>query len=281
MELQSTGSCFYYESETGPHAVPLKKRLKPKPSTSLHVLDEERAVPWGPRSLLAWHLARYEFALPLAANGRVLDVGSGEGYGAALLAGVAKSVLGVDYAPVAVDHAAHTYARSNLSFTKIDFTVPDERRGLAGAAFDVITCFEVIEHVRDHEDFATAVASMLRGGGTLILSTPNTLVGRLPVDDGAYHVHLLTPWQLRRVLTTHFKVRLYGQVRCDRIGRETLKSIDMFNLRRYLRRSRSANQFLSTNFAPAQPDDEPPSSFRFGRRFVPQAQHTVAVATRR
>jgi 2-polyprenyl-3-methyl-5-hydroxy-6-metoxy-1,4-benzoquinol methylase len=254
--------------------------LKPKPTTSHHVLEEERAVPWGPRTLLAWHLARYEFALPLVAHKCVLDVGSGEGYGAALLARVAKSVLAVDYAPVAVDHAAHTYVRSNLSFSKVDFTVPEERMALAGGVFDLITCFEVIEHVRDHEDFVTALASMLGAGGKLILSTPNTLVGHLPVDDGGYHVHLLTPWQLRRVLTTHFDVRLYGQVRSDRIGRETLKSVDVFNLRRYLRRSRRANQFLSENFAPAQPDAEPPPSFRFSRRFVPQG-HTVAVATRR
>ena len=48
------------------------------------------------------HYHRYLFARSLAHGCDVLDVASGEGYGAALLAQVARSVIGVEYsAPTA------------------------------------------------------------------------------------------------------------------------------------------------------------------------------------
>ncbi len=45
------------------------------------------------------HLHRYALALEFAAGKSVLDIASGEGYGAALLAKVAQCVTGVDIDP--------------------------------------------------------------------------------------------------------------------------------------------------------------------------------------
>ena len=46
----------------------------------------------------------------------VLDVASGEGYGAALLAGVARSVIGVEIDAAVVAHAQANYRMRNLRF---------------------------------------------------------------------------------------------------------------------------------------------------------------------
>ena len=56
------------------------------------------------------HLHRYFFAADLAEGKRVLDLGSGEGYGSAILAERAKSVLGVELDPEAVRHASARYS---------------------------------------------------------------------------------------------------------------------------------------------------------------------------
>jgi SAM-dependent methyltransferase len=61
-----------------------------------------------------WH--RYAVAVPLARGLRVLDAACGEGYGSALLARSAASVVGVDVDAGAVAHARERYARANLSF---------------------------------------------------------------------------------------------------------------------------------------------------------------------
>src|SRR6266567_539993 len=62
------------------------------------------------------HLHRYAFALQLCKGKDVLDIASGEGYGSNLIAGVAKSVLGVDISKAAVCQARKKYERRNLKF---------------------------------------------------------------------------------------------------------------------------------------------------------------------
>src|SRR2546429_2029737 len=77
----------------------------------------ERCVPWTPDVQVAYeHYHRYLWASTLVAGRRTLDVGSGEGFGAALLAEAAPSVLGIDIDPVTVEHSRLNYAGPNLGF---------------------------------------------------------------------------------------------------------------------------------------------------------------------
>ena len=55
------------------------------------------------------HLPRYVFARQFAHDAKVLDFGCGTGYGAALLAETANSVLGLDIDPAALEWARHTH----------------------------------------------------------------------------------------------------------------------------------------------------------------------------
>jgi SAM-dependent methyltransferase len=61
-------------------------------------------------------LHRYCLARDLCLGLDVLDVASGEGYGSAILAGVARSVVGVDIDEGSVAHAREAYHLENLRF---------------------------------------------------------------------------------------------------------------------------------------------------------------------
>ena len=74
-------------------------------------LTGERTVPgiWHENYWFRRHEAAYEFLLPYARVRTVLDVGCGEGYGAARFAEVASRVIGLDYDAATVGHATTRY----------------------------------------------------------------------------------------------------------------------------------------------------------------------------
>ena len=130
----------------------------------------ERFIPGTAGEIWHEHWHRYHFAAPLVAGLEVLDVACGEGYGSALLAARAASVIGADIAQTAVNHAQVRYAAvANLGFRQADCaTLP-----FADASFDVVVSFETIEHIRVQEPFLDEVRRVLRPDGLLILSCPN------------------------------------------------------------------------------------------------------------
>ncbi len=71
----------------------------------------ERFVPGTQGSIELEHLHRYLQACEIIKGKHVLDIASGEGYGSAMLADCAKSVIGVDISPEAVLHASSSYKK--------------------------------------------------------------------------------------------------------------------------------------------------------------------------
>lgn len=111
------------------------------------------------------HLATYQFAEKMIADKTVLDFGCGSGYGSVLLAKDAASVVGADISKEAVDFANENYAEENLTFKTID-EIGDEK-------FDVITSFQVIEHVSNDKAYITNLKNHLKPDGILLVSTPD------------------------------------------------------------------------------------------------------------
>ena len=120
----------------------------------------------------AEHLARYRWAAGAAAGREVLDAGCGEGYGCRLLmdVGGAARCVGIDIDEGTIEAARSAYGdREGLEFEAGDVTAlpfPDD-------SFDVVTCFETIEHVAAQREAVAELARVLRPGGVLLISSPN------------------------------------------------------------------------------------------------------------
>ena len=171
----------------------------------------ERFVPWAKESAVAYeHLHRYIWASTLVTDKRVLDLASGEGYGANILARHAAYVCGVDIDEAAVRHAAEKYSKPNLQFLKGSITgVP-----LAdNQSFDVIVCFEAIEHIEEHDALLREVKRLLKPGGLFVVSTPNKDVSDAGSEaSNPFHVRELTFGEFNSLLTKHFSnVSYLGQ----------------------------------------------------------------------
>jgi SAM-dependent methyltransferase len=178
----------------------------------------ERILPDIPelRATFLQSLAVYEFAARYVENKRVLDCGAGEGYGPALLAEKAELVLGLDYSSEAVTYAQNKYAAStpNLRFLQGDAsTLPFEED-----SFDVLCCFQVLEHLEDGPGFLFEAHRVLKPGGQLILTTPNRLwAGTGP---NPHHVLEYSEDELRELVQLVFPtVQMLGVNGSDRVMR--------------------------------------------------------------
>src|SRR5215467_7795286 len=169
----------------------------------------ERYVPEMGGQIKYEHLHRYALCLQLVTGKTVLDIASGEGYGAALLATVAKSVTGVDIEVDSVNHAKHLYYKPNLTF----LVGSCENVPLPDNLFDVVTSFETIEHHDKHEEMLDEIKRVLKPGGVVIISSPNRLTySDEPGYKNPFHVKELYYDQFYELLRLRFKsVRMFGQ----------------------------------------------------------------------
>jgi 2-polyprenyl-3-methyl-5-hydroxy-6-metoxy-1,4-benzoquinol methylase len=106
--------------------------------------------------------------LDLVGSGkRVLDVGCSSGYLARPLSERGCTVVGIER-----DASAAAVAREVCAEVLVGdieaMDLPFERD-----SFDVVLCGDLIEHLRDPEQFLVRMRSLLRPGGRLVISTPN------------------------------------------------------------------------------------------------------------
>ncbi len=156
------------------------------------------------------HQHRYAFAAQFVYGKDVLDLASGEGYGSYSLSKVANRVVGIEIDPNAVSHAQNTYIRSNLEFMVgdiLDIPIPEEK------LFDVIICFEAIEHIEDHDQLLSEMKRLLRDDGIVVISTPNKIVySDEPEFDNPYHLRELYFHEFKELLERDYsQVVFFGQ----------------------------------------------------------------------
>lgn len=143
----------------------------PPPADAVLTLTGERTIPdldienyWFRR-----HEVVYERLAPRCADRDVLEAGCGEGYGADLIARVARRVIAVDYDEAAVAHVRARYPRVEVMQANLaELPLPD-------ASVDVVVNFQVIEHLWDQGQFVRECARVLRPSGLLMVSTPNRI----------------------------------------------------------------------------------------------------------
>jgi ubiquinone/menaquinone biosynthesis C-methylase UbiE len=165
----------------------------------------ERVVP-GQVDTDLWneHIARYHFAKRLARSRRVLDLACGTGYGAAVLAEGATRVTGVDISAGAISYAREHYDAGNLNFLEGNATRLTE---LPDGTFDLITAFELIEHLEDWRALLSEARRLLAYSGQFIVSTPNRLYyaeSRHKAGPNPFHVHEFTFTEFQAALAEYF-----------------------------------------------------------------------------
>lgn len=167
--------------------------------------DGERAIPGHApsRHLFCKHLFAYEWLLRhMGGARRILDIGSGEGYGASLIGGGGAQVVGVDISIDAVSHAQRGYGQEGVSFLAMDA----HRLGFRTETFDAVVSLQTIEHLSDLEKYLAEVARVVKPGGLFVVSTLNKRLYS-PQDGGCcveYHVREFEAQELRALLSEWF-----------------------------------------------------------------------------
>ncbi len=154
------------------------------------------------------HMHRYAYISEYVQGKWVLDLACGEGYGSALLARTARSVVGIDINIEAIRHARIKYKRDNLEFVVGTIvSMPVYNR-----SFDVIVCFEAIEHILEQEELLSEAKRLLSPDGIVVISTPNRPEYRKTEPPNPFHVKEFDFSEFEALLLKHFKeVQLLGQ----------------------------------------------------------------------
>ena len=144
-------------------------------------------------------------------RGRLLDVGCGLGFFVKRVA----EVPGWDAHGYEISPQAVAFARERLGLANV-FCGKVESSGFPSGSFDVITLWDVIEHIPDPDPLLSYLGSLLRDDGMLCLHTPNATI-QLPkaklkrrlrgMSPGLHyleardHINIYRMSTLRRVLT--------------------------------------------------------------------------------
>ncbi|HEY6924136.1 MAG TPA: bifunctional 2-polyprenyl-6-hydroxyphenol methylase/3-demethylubiquinol 3-O-methyltransferase UbiG [Steroidobacteraceae bacterium] len=168
-------------------------------SSELGKFDALASRFWDPRGefrplhLLNPVRARFVAERASLAGARVLDVGCGGGLLAEALARGGARVCAIDLAPGMIEVARLHAMEQQLD---IDYRVVAAEAVAAAepGTFDIVTCMEMLEHVPEPEQMIGTLASLVRPGGSVFISTLNrNLKSFLMAIVGAEYVLKLIP----------------------------------------------------------------------------------------
>ncbi len=190
-------------------------------------LTGERTLPDVPEENYWYrrHLVVYEWIASRVGGRRVVDLACGEGYGSAVLARTAASVVGVDANPEAFEHARLKYSGPKLRFER-------NMLELWGGDVDCVVFLQTIEHVQDPDAVLERLRALIGPDGVAYVSTPNVLTLAPEGEERSgnpWHVREYRAGEYRALCERHFgSVELLGlfharklrahQVAIERLG---------------------------------------------------------------
>jgi len=147
----------------------------------------------------------------LSNGGKVLDLGAGQGALSARLADLGYQVTAADM------DANDFRAVEGIEFKQLNFDSTEEIAHFVDAhtsEFDAVCGIEVIEHLQDQWQYVANLKKMLKPGGIMVLTTPNTTswLSRLLFlfngrfhqfsdEDVSYgHIAPITPYELSLIV---------------------------------------------------------------------------------
>ena len=141
----------------------------------------------------------------LPPKARILDVGCAAGYFLRVAQREGHDVHGVEMSAAIAGEAQKALGGERVHVGTLDEAIA--AKGHAPASFDLVTLWDVIEHVPDPQSLLRTIRGLIKPGGTLLLETQNVasrwarLLGRrwhhFKHDEHLYH---FKPATIRRLL---------------------------------------------------------------------------------
>ncbi len=161
----------------------------------------------------------YALALKYCKNKRVLEIGSGSGYGADRIASIAKEVIAIDKDKISIDKCKNKFKNENLKFlnTSIEEYYPKEK-------VDLVISFQVLEHISPKKVklYLNKISLALNKNGVCIISTPNSKTSSY--NENPYHYKEYTAMELKDLLSSYFKTVIIQGVSGDNKVRQFEKT---------------------------------------------------------
>jgi len=179
--------------------------------------EELKMGPWTSYSLIndpkhmCFVLARYKFcAKMLEGKEKVMEVGSGDGFGLPIIAQAVKKVYACDWDKRLLDGTAKRLKHlKNIEYLHIDLNKNSPK-----VLVDGIFLIDVIEHLdpRKEKIFLNNIVKCLKPRGVLILGTPNiTASEHATPRSRVQHINLKSNKSLRELMEKYFEnVFMFG-----------------------------------------------------------------------
>ena len=174
------------------------------------------------------HLIAYKEAANII-SGKVLEIGSGEGYGIDELAPNSTSYIAVDKYNTSISKELG----ENNKITFIQTEVPPLSE-IDDDSIDFVVSFQVIEHIKDDQYFLQEIFRVLKPGGKAILTTPNKIMS---ITRNPWHIREYSPSEMRGILEKNFdNVELKGVFGNEKVmtyykkNKESVRKITRFDI---------------------------------------------------
>lgn len=163
------------------------------------VPNTKEVEPTFQKKMLQEHYTRYLFASQFIKNKQVLDLGCGAGYGSDLMLkhGNPKNIKSIDISSEAIEFAKKHYETKELNYYISDAT----KTAFESNSFDVIVCYELIEHLKEPENLIKEISRIIKKDGLLIISTPR----KKNSNRSNFHVHEFKFEEFKLLLKKYFK----------------------------------------------------------------------------
>ena len=176
---------------------PIKDRVISYWSRRAEGFEEQRLREYGSEKHERW-LAEFRRYLPQGDKLRILDIGTGTGFFACMLAAEGHETVGIDLAPEMIEHARHMAGVLGLD---VQFAVMDaESPDLPAESFDAVVTRNLTWTLPDVQKAYTEWHRLLKKGGVLI-NFDADYSAALERDDEPElpenHAHKLVPQEMK------------------------------------------------------------------------------------
>lgn len=128
----------------------------------------------------------------------ILDVGCFNGFFVKKLLEMGYDAYGIDFNKKAIDYGINQYHLTNrISVANIETLIQSNKK------YDMVTLFEVIEHMENPRELLMKFLKLLNDKGILILSAPNNkMMWRPALDYPPHHLSRFYPESIKKLITS-------------------------------------------------------------------------------